>query len=69
MDAVSPGRVFKKTGHKRAVTIYLAADLREQLEAIAKRETRTLTAQVTHYVKVGLAKDEVSVTSTHKTGD
>lgn len=68
MDA-TPGRIFKKTNaHKRAVNVFLSNDLYDRLEAIADRETRTLTAQVTHYVKRALAADDdPALTSTNRT--
>jgi predicted DNA-binding protein len=41
----------------RYMTMRLPADVERELRKMAERNTRTLAAQILHYVKHGLAKE------------
>jgi hypothetical protein len=42
----------------RYMTIRLPADVEQEIRKHAQRHTRTLAAQVLHYIKLGLAKEK-----------
>jgi hypothetical protein len=42
----------------RYMTIRLPADVEQEIRKHADRHTRTLAAQVLHYIKLGLAKEK-----------
>ena len=42
----------------RYMTIRLPADIEIELRKMAEQSTRTLVAQILHYVKLGLAKEQ-----------
>lgn len=42
------------------MTIRLPADVEKQLRQVAQDNTRTLVAQVLHYIKQGLAKEKTT---------
>jgi hypothetical protein len=50
----------------RYITITLALDLRAALKKAAVAQTRSLSAQVSHYIKEGLARDGVAVEKVEK---
>ena len=43
---------------RQALTLRLEPDMYDRLKAQAEREDRTLTSQIVHYVRRGLAQDE-----------
>lgn len=45
----------------RYITISLIAGLRAALKKAADAQTRSVSAQVSHYIKEGLARDKIAI--------
>lgn len=50
--------VDKKTPKERFISLRLSSEMREALLAAAEKNTRTISAQVVHYIKEGLRNDK-----------
>lgn len=49
--------VDKKTPKERFISLRISAEMRAALLAAAEKDTRTISAQVVHYIKEGLRND------------
>jgi hypothetical protein len=49
--------VDKKTPKERFISLRISAEMRTALLAAAEKQTRTISAQVVHYIKEGLRND------------
>lgn len=50
--------VDKKTPKERFISLRLSSEMRAALLASAEKNTRTISAQVVHYIKEGLRNDK-----------
>ena len=47
----------KKTPKERFISLRLSSEMRKALLAAAEKDTRTISAQVVHYIKQGLQNE------------
>jgi hypothetical protein len=47
----------KKTIREKFISLRLTADMRNALLAVAEKNTRTISAQIVHYIKEGLQNE------------